>query len=860
MVGVVSESLGRFFGQAQRPVLFLGAGISARAGLPDWKTFVEKLAQDIVPMDGLSAQMMRNCVRAGNFPLAIEYFRLSPNVREGDKQQMMVRLLSNYDASAIVPVAKLPVRACLTTNFDRSILDAFASTREKSALDFRLGDASFKQAQWEENLFVARIHGAVEFPESMILSKQQFDALSTDEKYYDLLRNCFVHRNVVFLGFSFYDPEIRFVLEELNRRFGPSSPGRHIALVPTDTEAEFLQKAQRLNIEVVGYDPADKHAELWRGINEFAAQTSKRKSAATHGLEGPFASTRRYLAACYARARAQGASVALREAVTEGIISALLQEVAPKPILRADLVERVRVTIGIRGREAEDIVDEAVRSLMDSRLCRKVNDESGRESRVIWIGEMQDESNLRAAIGVLTGNFRNRAYLQENWKPSEQADQMVSALFNQLIVRRGWDLGAAFASGRPPDVLAVGSLVSECASGLPAFDRERMRRVIETMFQSPSEEEAAILREIGRVSFALELAFQSPRTVFLQKAILPRSLYFDASVLMPAIVTGHPFSEVYSRAINRLREAAAAGAVDLRTRVANMYLNEIIRHRELAEKYASELGVSFPDYARIDAAYHGVTNVNVFVGAYANTYNQNPGSFSEFLDSVAPYRTEAELRKWLEEKGFYVVDAVKDVKYARIYSSLESTYAGGLIRGKQPILIEHDALQLALLDNDLRRGERALFVTADRALHEATLESRFSDLTGMMLSHVALVQFIDLLLGGIVDGAAVAELLWSARISDRAMAVRSYFTSRGLEQYDDALALEMPRMVERFADIANRELDRTGSDLDAEDPKARAAAVRNLGMLERNYLDGMREAVEKLRGRIGDGDPNGGLN
>jgi hypothetical protein len=516
------------------------------------------------------------------------------------------------------------------------------------------------------------------------------------------------------------------------------------------------------------------------------------------------------------------------------------------------LLERFRVAVGVRGREAELLVEAAVKSLASAGLCKKVKDGSGRESLVVWAKSTDDTPQLESAIAVLAQSLKNRAYLQEGWKVTSKADLVITSFFKRLIVRRGWDLGAAFASGRAPETVAISSLLSECAHGLPAFDLERLQRVCEGMLQRPSDEEAAILRQLGRVSFALELAFQTPKTALLQAAMLPRSLYFDASVLMPAIVDGHPYSKAYLQSITRLREASAAGALELSTRVASTYLNEIINHRRNAQDYASEFGNDFPDYARMDAVYHGVANVNVFVGAYANTYETIKISFSEFLGRVAPYDSEPSLKKWLIRKGFDVVDVGKGSRYAEIYTRLERAYANGLIRGKRPILIEHDAQQLSILDDQMRKGERSLFVTADRALHTAISEGPFSALTGMMLSHVALIQFIDLLLGGVTDTTGAAELLWSARISDRANAVRSYFTTRGLEQYDQAMAMEMPKIVEKFSEIASRELDRQGVDLDAEDPKARANAIRNLGGLEKNYLAGMRQAVEKLRQRLGE--------
>ncbi|THD02524.1 hypothetical protein B1810_14405 [Panacagrimonas perspica] len=239
----------------------------------------------------------------------------------------------------------------------------------------------------------------------------------------------------------------------------------------------------------------------------------------------------------------------------------------------------------------------------------------------------------------------------------------------------------------------------------------------------------------------------------------------------------------------------------------------------------------------------------MFVGGYANWAHINGDlSFDKYLARVAPYKTEIALRKWLEKNGYEVVEPVRGARYAQIYGLLERDNASRLVRGKDPILLQHDALQLSLLDADMTSLERSIFVTADRHLRDVIAGSNSTaHLTEVMVSHVGLVQMIELLLGGVRDDAGLAELLWSTRISSQAMAMHSFLVARGLQQYDDGIAMTLSGVVEKFADRADRELKRDGLDLGAEEPTKRANAFKKLGALEKNYMRGMREAVEKLK-------------
>lgn len=847
---VVLGALQKFFDDATNPVIFTGAGVSARAGLPSWKALVTQLAETLRQVDPLTCQQMLECVREGNYTTAIDYFNITRKLVEGEKQRVLKGQFQKYDASRISNIGSLPFRACITTNFDRSILDAIAIARQTTAVDYKYGDASFRQAQWEDNLFVARIHGAAEFPESIILSDNQFEALLKDDVYKDLLRDCFVNRNVLFMGFSFYDPAIKYVFSEIDRRFGPATPGRHVALLPEDISSEFLAKASRLNIEVIKYDPANYHEALWAGIESFkTVKTVAKKTTAV--IRTPFDSTKHYLAACYSRAKSQDNSVALRHVVIEGIVSAMLQESSPSSLTRLEILEKIRLQLGIKGRDAEVILNKATKSLIDEGLCIKQNGSRISGVRYVWKGEPAEESMLDASINALCRSFVERAFLEEKWTVSDAVTAKVFGLFNHLIKRRGWDLGAAFASGRAPENISIESVVTECNLRLVAFDQERLLRVLKNMLFHPTANESKILGELGRVSFAMELAFHAPERTLIHKIVLPRAIYFDANVLLPALIPGHPFSNVYKEAIKSLREAAASAAVKISLNVCAGYLNEVISHRNLAINYYNEAGAEFSKIARSDALYNGVSNLNVFVGAYANWVNQNSEiDFLKFLAEHAPYRNEAVLKAWLSNQGFTVVPSIKNARYSEYYSALEIAYAGSLSAGKRPILIEHDAIQLAILREELDRGDRSLFVTSDRGLQNIVSELKGLSVSEAIIGHVGLIQLIEVMLGGISEGAGLTELLWSSRISNRTQAIRSHLVSLGLSQYDDGIAMTMPEIIERFSELATSELERAGADLDSEDPKRRVKAFKALGALEENYMQNMYEAARKLERRL----------
>ncbi|WP_369647416.1 SIR2 family protein [Variovorax sp. V118] len=834
------------------PILFAGAGVSMRAGLPDWKGLLQALAEGVREHAPLMANTITESISQGKLTKAADLWSLVDEVPIGDKLRRLSETLSTYDAKALYGIAGLPFRACITTNFDRAILDAFSVVKKAAVRDYRFGDKSLAEAVWEKNFYVARIHGSVELPADVILSGAQFDQLLKNDVYIELLTRAFTNHAVLFLGFSFYDPAIRHVFELVDKRFGQSPPGRHLAVIPQGMN-EFLQKSARLNISVIEYDTANNHAALWDGISIASSKLRvKKKTALLPVTASPLRPLKKYLSACYARAQVATSTTALSEIVLEGVISAIVQAKAPKGIEFFEIKEAVRTSLGIRGDDIDAPANVALTALVNSNIIRKQRSKIEKGLKYSWIDSSKINDGLDGAIAKLVAQVLNRAYVQEGWTPRDNAvKDVIDHFLLNVIQHRGWDLGAAFAAGRPPDAIDVAQILSESgASLLSALDRERLLRTIDSLFLRPTSEEAELLGEIGRVSFALELAFQAPRSTLFHQATLPRKIYLDANVLMPSIIEGHPNQEIYSEAIARIKTNAEASSIKCQVIVLYGYLNEIVSHRRSALEESERVGDDHDNIVRSDAMFHGTTNMNAFAAAYVRHLNNSGASgFKRFIDTIAPYNSESELSKFLASKGFLIVHQTKDPLYAKLYGLLEKANAAKLVGGKEPILLEHDALQLRLLIADIERQEKSVFVTADRRLCEDVGKSSYVELRDSMVSHIGLLQLVDLLVGLKLDKRQVGSLLWSNTVSDKTEKIRSYLVAEALEQHDAAMAMEMHRIVDSHAERISRELDRQGVDLDTQNPKKRAEAFRTLASLEKGFFEGMKVAIKKIEDR-----------
>ena len=431
----------------------------------------------------------------------------------------------------------------------------------------------------------------------------------------------------------------------------------------------------------------------------------------------------------------------------------------------------------------------------------------------------------------------------------------MDGLIRNALLTRGWDLGASFASGKVPDgveFLPILDGTDECACFGTSIEARRIAESVKDVFQKPDSVQSVLLSQLGRISFGLELALETPRDALLHSLTLPERIYLDTNVLLPAIVPHHPFHDLYNTTVSRLLAAAAESMIQLEIVISREFVEEIVSHKKIALREFELMGCNVREELRKDVALYGSRNINVYLSGFINSMDRNDegaGDFLRFLKEFAPYSSISELRSWLADKGIHVVDKNQLIsgksQFPEILHAMEISFADSISRRLRTAeIIAPDAVQLAGLNKDYAAGRRSIFVTADRQLRDFVSASKYSFLGNAMISNVGLVQLVDLLIGGEFDPRGFATLFWSPKVSSRSELVRNYLIDRALESYDQAMAMEIPNLVDRCTEEI---LGSDSSDLnwDTNDPVERAKIRKYIDGFEDEYYRGMRESIEK---------------
>lgn len=844
-------------------LLFAGAGCSALIRIPVWNQYLQGLADEAEKSEGETAALMRKRIGAGEYLKAATLFKRILQAPPGEIHAALSRPFKpgTYEFTPLLPLVSMPFSGIVTTNYDSSLFEArmHIATREKAVPPQLLTTRETKGAAYCDVPFVLFLHGRASIAlqaEHIVFDEQDYRDCYDNPAFVDGLLQLLSSRTCVFLGFSFKDPGIDSVLRTWAVRRGPAFPRAHLALLPVSA-VTLASQLTAMNVRVLTYDDGGgDHSELWAAVSRAASMVT-----GTGGAVGgfrlrrtPLLAARDMLAMCYARSALANQIEPLKNVVIDGIVLALVSQSAPGGIQIGALREAVGRRLGMVPAEIDPQVEASLERLLRLRTC------SVEGQTVTATEEVPDQ--IAPQTRALAQDVVRRAEVREGVKLPGAVLGPIAQSIEDLLIARAWDLAAHFIQPRSGGLHGVEGSISEVLAAVvypEGIDRAVIQRAITDLLVRPSSAEAEKLAILGRLAFALQLALGNARSSLAYKATLPQKLYLDASILMPAIVEGHPMHAVYAPVLARLREQALQAGGDAVVVAPMEFLNEVISHRTKAIRDVEARRLEDPARLEREAMVFGAENLNVFVGAYATHVGRakNIMTFDDFLNRFAPYRTEEALASYLAKKGIRA-EKLEDEKISGTmwdyYNPLKAAYEKEEdvfgTKPKEVVLVKHEAWQLARLAEDLKVGIRSVFVTADARLRRSVALVRDGDLADALLSGVILIKMIDLLLGVKVDHRGLARLVWGIHAMDTDEVVRRYFTDRGLQRRDEVETMVLPEVVRRISAEAASAPEFAALEPKVDDSVEKAKLATFLDRFEERFYELLGEAVSTRRRQL----------
>ena len=242
-----------------RLIPFIGAGVSVsiewlrdsvrQRGL-SWKELVDEAIRQLGFEDPDLAR-----VRGTDLQI-LEYYQIK-NLQFGKLNNWFVRTMNAPDdalkrSRIFTELAKMAnCHLFYTTNFD----DFLERGLELNGRECNVLTTEIDMGRVRADTEVVKFHGDINNPETMVLSESQYEKRLAFQTAMDFrLRSDVLGRAVLFVGYSFRDPNVSYLFRLVNEQFGemPSSlSGKRAYIVVPDPSQFEISLFNKRNIEVI---------------------------------------------------------------------------------------------------------------------------------------------------------------------------------------------------------------------------------------------------------------------------------------------------------------------------------------------------------------------------------------------------------------------------------------------------------------------------------------------------------------------------------------------------------------------------------------------------------------------------------
>lgn len=186
--------------------VFAGAGLSRTCGFVNWRDLLREIAEEL----GLSVELEHDLISVA------QYHVNKKNSPTGLARKILEEFSEQAEPSEAHRIlARLPIRTYWTTNYDNLIENSLKE-------NYRVADVKRQKddlitTRPKRDAVVYKMHGDVDSPGAAVLYKSQYEQYyKTHESFITALSGDLISKTFLFIGFSFTDPNLDYVLSRLH--------------------------------------------------------------------------------------------------------------------------------------------------------------------------------------------------------------------------------------------------------------------------------------------------------------------------------------------------------------------------------------------------------------------------------------------------------------------------------------------------------------------------------------------------------------------------------------------------------------------------------------------------------------------
>ena len=268
--------------------LLIGAGMS-RPEFVDWRGLLREIAKNL----NLDIDREADLVAIAQYHVNRKKTRSELNRLILQEFTKAAQLTENHQI-----LVRLPISSIWTTNYDTLLEDAIRAAGKTP--DIKLTHENLAQTRPGRDVVVYKMHGDVSQPQDAVLTKDDYEKYETTHRLFiENLKGDLISKTFLFLGFSFTDPNIDYVLSRIRVLLGenqrnhycimrrpqcPKGCGKELAEYEYEKRKLELriEDLQRFAIETVLIDDYSEVTELLRAVSKQAHKRNIFVSGSAH--------------------------------------------------------------------------------------------------------------------------------------------------------------------------------------------------------------------------------------------------------------------------------------------------------------------------------------------------------------------------------------------------------------------------------------------------------------------------------------------------------------------------------------------------------------------------------------------------
>lgn len=222
--------------------IFAGAGLSSNAGFVNWKQLLSSAADEL----GLNVEKEQHDL------IGLAQYYCNKHMGSGGLNQI---IMDEFQHRAAITgnhriLAKLPISTYWTTNYDTLIETALRETGKNP--DVKAAPENLALTLNDRDAVVYKMHGDVNQVHNAVINRDDYERYEkTHSLFTTALQGDLVSKTFLFIGFSFNDPNLNYILSRIRLRLEGNQRPHYCFLKKvseTDDDYAYAKAKQELQV------------------------------------------------------------------------------------------------------------------------------------------------------------------------------------------------------------------------------------------------------------------------------------------------------------------------------------------------------------------------------------------------------------------------------------------------------------------------------------------------------------------------------------------------------------------------------------------------------------------------------------